>query len=169
MQSTQVREDNQMQIFPLRAYISDDIGTLARIYQQSATELGSPYYSAEQIEIWAGYPQNNSDEFEELLGQGHTLVATDDKNKPVAFGQLHPENHLTLLYVLPEFSRKGIGKQICATLEAIARSKGQKSLSVTASKVSKGLFEQLGFELIEEEISLRNNVAFERYNMVKQL
>lgn len=158
-----------MNIYPLRAFISDDINAIADIYHQAASKLGQHAYSPEQVSIWADYPRSHFDEFEALVSQGHTLVAVDEKNQPIAFGQLHPANHLTLLYVLPEYSRRGLGKQIYTALEAIALAKKQTSLSVTASKVSKGLFEQLGFELIEKEVSLRNNIPFERYNMVKVL
>ena len=158
-----------MNIYPLRAFISDDIHAVAKIYHQAASVLGQQHYSPEQVSIWADYPQAHFEEFEALVSQGHTLVAVDSLNQPIAFGQLHPENHLTLLYVLPEYSRQGLGKQLYTALEAIASANEQTSLSVTASKVSVGLFEQLGFELIEKEVSLRNNVPFERYNMVKVL
>ncbi|WP_299018050.1 GNAT family N-acetyltransferase [uncultured Photobacterium sp.] len=158
-----------MPLFQLRGFISDDINDVAKIYHNAASKLGRHYYSPEQITLWADYPQNHFEEFTMLLSQGHTLVAVDEKNQPIAFGQLHPANHLTLLYVLPEYSRQGLGKQLYIALEAIARNKGESSLSATASKVSKTLFEQQGFELIEEEVSLRNNIPFERYNMVKIL
>lgn len=158
-----------MNIYPLRAFISDDITAVAEIYHQAAKTLGQGFYSPEQIAIWADYPRSHLDEFETLINQGHTLVAVDQANQPIAFGQLHPINHLTLLYVLPEYSHRGLGKQLYTTLEAIALANKQTDLSVTASKVSKGLFKQLGFELIEEEVSLRNNIPFERYNMVKVL
>ena len=158
-----------MAIYPLRAFISNDIDAVAQIYSQAASKLGQEYYSPEQLAMWADYPRRHFAEFEQLISQGHTLVAVDHINQPIAFGQLHPNNHLTLLYVLPEYSRRGIGKQIYTALEAIALDKGEKILSVTASKVSKELFIQLGFELIEKEVSLRNNIPFERYNMVKML
>lgn len=158
-----------MNIYPLRAFISDDIHAVAEIYYHSASVLGQQHYSPEQVSIWADYPHSHFDEFEAFMYQGHTLVAVDEKNQPIAFGQLHPVNHLTLLYVLPEYSRQGLGKQLYTAFEAIALAKKQTSLSVTASKVSRGLFEQLGFELIEKEISLRNNIPFERYNMLKIL
>ena len=158
-----------MNIYPLRAFISDDLNAVAEIYYQAAKTLGQDFYSPEQIAIWADYPRSHPDEFEALINQGHTLVAVNKNNQPIAFGQLHPTNHLTLLYVLPEYSRQGLGKQLYTTLEAIALANNQVNMSVTASKVSKALFEQLGFELIEEEVSLRNNIPFERYNMVKVL
>ncbi|MCW8328589.1 GNAT family N-acetyltransferase [Photobacterium sp. SDRW27] len=158
-----------MNIYPLRAFISDDIDAVADIYHRAATTLGKDFYSPEQITTWADYPRSYPDEFETLVNQSHTLVAVNNNNQPIAFGQLHPSNHLTLLYVLPEYSRQGLGKKIYLTLEAIAIANSQSTISVTASKVSKSLFEQLGFELIEEEVSVRNNIPFERYNMVKVL
>lgn len=142
---------------------------LAQLYYNAVTELALPFYNSAQIDMWANYPMQNSAAFSKLLLQGNVLIAIDGNNKAVGFGQLHPNNYLSLLYISPQHSRQGIGTAIYEQLEEIAINSHQSMISVTASKLSKPLFEQLGFELIDTEIALRNNIEFERYNMVKLL
>ncbi|PSW05185.1 GNAT family N-acetyltransferase [Photobacterium lipolyticum] len=158
-----------MTAFTLRPFEVEDTPVLARIYTRAATISGREHYSQPQIEMWANFPVQHFDEFQAMLKQGHTYLAIDHQGKPLGFAQLHPTNHLTLLYVLPEFSRQGIGQQLYKHLEAIAIADKQAFISVTASIISKGLFKKMGFISVETEISLRNNIAFERYNMTKYL
>jgi putative acetyltransferase len=153
----------------LRPYNPTDTERLAHIYTQAALILGKTQYTEQQVQIWADYPIQYFDEFKAMLSNGHTYVAASGCGEILGFGQLCPTDYVTLLYVLPEFSRAGVGTTIYKQLEIIAQDNQQKCLSVTASKISKGLFEKLGFEVIDTEISLRNGIEFERYNMVKIL
>ncbi|PSV63670.1 GNAT family N-acetyltransferase [Photobacterium profundum] len=129
--------------------------------------MGKTQYTKHQVQMWADYPIQYFDEFKAMLANGHTYVAISSCGEILGFGQLCPTDYVTLLYVLPEYSRAGVGTTIYKQLEDIAQDNQQKCLSVTASKISKGLFEKLGFEVIDTEISLRNGIEFERYNMVK--
>ncbi|WP_318423121.1 GNAT family N-acetyltransferase [Photobacterium leiognathi] len=142
---------------------------LTEIYSQSIIQLAPPFYNSAQIEMWANYPQQHPEAFAELLQQGDVIIAIDAHNHAIGFGQLHPHNYISLLYVSPQASRQGIGRAIYQQLEQIAIKTHQTTISVTASKLSKPLFKQFGFELIDTEIAVRNGIEFERYNMVKIL
>lgn len=155
--------------FTLRPFAIEDTPRLAQIYSRAAAISGKGHYTQAQIEMWASFPLQHFDEFQTILLQGYTYLAADHRGNPIGFAQLHPTNHLTLLYVLPEFSRQGVGQQLYQHLETIAIADKQTFISVTASKISKGMFEKMGFIAIETELSLRNNIAFERYNMTKYL
>ncbi|WP_041395302.1 GNAT family N-acetyltransferase [Photobacterium profundum] len=151
----------------LRPYNPNDTKRLAHIYTQAALILGKTQYTEQQVQMWADYPVQYFDEFTTMLSNGDTYVAISDCGEILGFGQLCPTDYVTLLYVLPEYSRAGVGTTIYKQLENITQEDKQKCVSVTASKISKGLFEKLGFEVIDTEISLRNGIEFERYNMVK--
>lgn len=153
----------------LRPYNPADTERLAHIYTQAALILGKTQYTEQQVQIWADYPIQYFDEFKAMLANGHTYVAVSDDSEIIGFGQLYPIDYVALLYVLPEYSRTGAGTMLYKLLENIAQDNQQQCLSVTASKISKVFFEKLDFEVIDTEISLRNNIEFERYNMVKLL
>ncbi|MEH6532329.1 MAG: GNAT family N-acetyltransferase [Photobacterium frigidiphilum] len=156
-----------MTTITLRPYNPTDTERLAHIYTQAALILGKTQYTEQQVQMWADYPIQYFHEFKAMLSNGHTYVAASGCGEIIGFGQIHPTDYVTLLYVLPEYSRTGVGQTIYKQLENIAQDNQQKCVSVTASKISKGLFEKLGFEVIDTEISLRNGIEFERYNMVK--
>ena len=96
------------------------------------------------------------------------MVAIENENI-VSFGQLFPNNHIALLYTHPSYARQGLAKNIYFALEKIAFESEEKTLSVEASKVSKPFFEVVGFQIMEEEIAIRNQIEFLRYKMQKQL
>lgn len=142
---------------------------LAQIFHNAVIELAPPFYNAAQIALWANFPIHHSDAFGELLLQGHTVIAFTPDDDIAGFGQLHPNNYVSLLYVSPHYQRQGIATTIYHQLETLARRHQQATLTVTASKLSQPLFEKMGFELLETEYALRNNIAFERYLMMKIL
>jgi putative acetyltransferase len=158
-----------MTTITLHNYQSHYFSQLAQVYSDAVIEQASPVYRPEQIAMWADYPSSHPADFAALLKEGTVLMALSKSHHVVGFGQLNPRNYVSLLYVLRDYSRQGIATTIYNQLEHLARIDMQSTISVTASKVSKPLFEKLGFELIEDELSLRNNIEFERFIMVKPL
>ena len=142
---------------------------LSQLYYDAITKLAPAYYHPQQVKIWADYPRKHPNEFAKLLTQGTVIMAINSKGKVMGFGQLHPKNYIALLYTLPEFNRLGVASAIYSKLEQLAYISHQTTLSATASKLSLPLFRKLGFELIDTEVAVRDNITFERYNMVKLL
>lgn len=151
----------------LRRYTPDDAEDIARLYGSSVREIAIAQYSLEEVEAWASY----ADEVEELryrLAEGLTLVAETD-GRLVAFGQLKPLDHIAFLYTIKEFSRMGIATSIYKRLEEFAIRKGSAALGTDASRISKPLFEKLGFWVVKPVIEERKGVKIECFVMRKEL
>ena len=142
---------------------------LSQLYYDAIIKLAPAYYHPQQVKIWANYPRKHPKEFAKLLTQGDVIMAINNKGQVIGFGQLNPKNYIALLYTQPEFNRLGVASAIYRKLEQLAYITHQTTLSVTASKLSQPLFQKLGFELIDTEITIRDDITFERYNMVKLL
>ncbi|WP_233217772.1 MULTISPECIES: GNAT family N-acetyltransferase [unclassified Photobacterium] len=142
---------------------------MSQLYYDAITKIAPAYYHPQQVKIWADYPRKHPNEFAKLLTQGAVIMAINNEGSVMGFGQLHPKNYIALLYTRPEFNRLGVASAIYSKLEQIAHISHQTTLSVTASKLSLPLFSKLGFELIDTEIAIRDDITFERYNMVKLL
>ena len=151
----------------LRPYHSSDAEALAAIYREAARTIGSEAYGPGQVAMWASYPEN-MDEFRIQLSLGATLVA-EISGKAVAFGQLHPWNHVALLYCSSPFARNGIGSQIYWQLEARALAAGVQEIRTEATRTSRSFFEKLGYVVVMAESPIRHGVAFERFRMVKRM
>lgn len=151
----------------LRPYRPDEASTLAALYRDSARVLGPAAYAPEQVAAWVASAEDEA-AFAARLADGTTLVADLD-GQVAAFGQLHPGDHLALLYTAPAHARRGLGNRLAAALEDLARNAGHDRIHTTASRLSRPLFAARGWALDEVEQSLHRGVVFERYRMSKAL
>ena len=151
----------------LRSYHSSDLPALAAVFREAALRTGASVYTREQVEAWALFPEDRT-EFATRLGRGITLVA-EAEGRAVSFGQLDPVDHVSFLYTSPEWSRRGLGSAIHIQLERAARASGVSLLRVEASRIARPLFEKLGYDLEEVEMSVWEGLEFERFRMIKRL
>jgi len=151
----------------IRRYRPEDAEAISELYRKSVTEIGIERYSKAEVDAWASY----ADEVEEIrykLSGGLTLIA-EVGGRMVAFGQLKPPDHVEFLYTLKDFSRKGIATAIYMRLEDAAVSAGAEVLHTDASRISRPLFEKMGFFLVEAVIEVRKGVKIECFSMKKEL
>ncbi len=150
----------------IRPYSPTDAEAIAAVYRDAVRGIGPQAYTAEQVAMWSSWPDHR-EEFAACLARGLTLVAQEE-GRIVAFGQLEPVDHVVLLYCAPSHSRQGIATTIHAQLEAHAFAAGVNTLSTCASRISRPLFEKLGYEVVQIEKPVRDGIEFERFKMVKK-
>ena len=151
----------------LRQFQESDAEAAARVYRDAAIAIGREAYDAEQVKVWALYP-DDIEEFRSRLSRGLTVVA-QEAEETVAFGQLDPPDHIAFLYCASGFSRRGIASAIYDQLEQQAVARGVSTLTTDASRVSRSFFEKKGFAVIAVEHPLRLGVEFERFRMTKKI
>jgi putative acetyltransferase len=151
----------------LRSYHPEDSDALAAIYRDAVSGLGIASYTAEQVAVWASFPDDDAS-FRDLLARGFALVVEVD-GSPAAFCHLHPADHISLLYTATRHARRGFATAAYLGVEAYAREQGQQILTTDASKISRPFFEHHGFVVRRTEQTIRQGVAFERYQMEKRL
>lgn len=151
----------------LRPYTAADLDALAALYRASVCRLGPAAYTPAQVAAWASFAEDRA-AFLALLDRGYTVVAVLD-GAPAAFCQLHPGDHVSLLYTDPRFARRGLATAVYGAVEAVARERGQRVLGTDASAVSRPFFEKQGFALRREEQTIRQGVSITRYQMAKRL
>jgi putative acetyltransferase len=144
-----------------------DAPALAGLFRASVAILAVSHYDAAQRAVWAAGADDLA-EFDARLARGVTLVAWGE-GAPVAFGQLHPVDHVEMLYVAPAWSRRGLASALIARLEALARESHSSVLSVDASALARPVFERAGFSLIAAEWVLREGVSLPRFRLCKPL
>lgn len=144
-----------------------DLDALASIYRDAVFGIGASAYTAEQVAVWASFPDDR-DAFESLLSQGYAVVIEVD-GVPAAFCHLHPLDHISLLYTATRHARRGYATAAYLGIEDYAQGHGQRVLTTDASKLSRPFFERHGFVVRRTEQTIRQGVAFERYQMEKRL
>lgn len=151
----------------LRPYWPADIEILAKLYRDAVLGLGRGAYDAARLAVWASFA-DDLEMFREQIERGMTLVAELGEGV-AAFGQLHPADHIALLYTHPAHARRGLARAVYARLEEQTKRQGTVQLTTDASRISKPFFERMGFAVITTEQAERGGLTFERFRMIKQL
>jgi putative acetyltransferase len=152
--------------FEIRPIEPEDGDALRQLFRQSVEQIGSKYYDATATAVWA--QRADEADFVSDLQRGLTLVAILHGER-VGFAQLHPANHIEMLYLSPAGSGLGIATLLCQHLEDEARIAGSTMLYTASSLAARRFFESMGFRLSGEETVQRHGVAIDRLRMEKTL
>ena len=130
-----IRELKRSDLVPVRALIHRTIDACyGRVYPPRAIQFFKDYHSEEKI-----------------LGRsrrGVLLVVERDGNL-IATGGL-AGGEISGVFVDPEFQRGGIGATLMRALEGKAAEKGLAGVELDVSLTSRGFYERLGYEILEE-------------------
>lgn len=129
----------------IRPFIPADGAALHDLYGRAVREIGARDYDAAQVAVWAALAPT-ADRFCAMAADGRTvLVAVDDGDCPLAFGDLEADGHIDFLYCAPEAAGTGVTESLYAALEASAREQGIASLYSEASELARRFFLKRGF------------------------
>ncbi len=138
---------------------------LARIYKESIMATVPEYYTEAEACVWASFADDQSG-FSAKLADGYTIVGFSGP-RPIAFGQLFPEDYIALLFVEPEFMGRGVGRDLYERLELRAHDYGVEHISTHASLAAREFFLSRGFRVRGAEVLNKDGAELERYDMVK--
>jgi putative acetyltransferase len=153
----------------IREYRPSDAADLAIIFYRSVREVACRFYSATQVEAWAPAVGDPSG-WNTLASDGRiTIVAVNEADIPVAFGNMERNGHVDHLFSSPEAVGTGAASAIYNHLEAAAVSLGLARLYVEASECAFPFFERKGFSKIRRNDFERRGVPIHNYSMEKLL
>jgi putative acetyltransferase len=127
----------------LRPYLPSDAIRCAVIFRTSIEAMTADDYDDDQRRAWAAAAVDGA-AFGARLAKALTLVATID-GEPVGFGSLKGADVIDMLYVHPEFSRRGVGAVLIDALAKLAAARGAKQLTSEVSDTARTSFERRGF------------------------
>lgn len=150
------------------AYETATMENLQDIYdvvQCTIKKIYPKYYPAEVVDFFCGL--HSEEAIAKDIENGSVGMIRAD-GKIVATG-CSKENHITRVYVLPEYQKRGLGTQIMNTLETrIGEAYG--SVYLDASLPAAALYEKLGFHTVKHErYPLQNEVVLVYEIMEKHL
>jgi putative acetyltransferase len=153
----------------IRAFRSADAPALARIFHAAVHQIGRLHYSLEQLNAWAPEAPD-PDRFLERGADGRTLlVAADDKDEPLAYGDLEANGHIDHLYCRPDVAGTGVASALYERLEAAARDSGIGRLHVEASEPARRFFLRKSFVVLQRREFILGGVAIHNFAMEKRL
>ncbi len=147
----------------LRAYAGDDAAATLRIFQRAVRETARAHYSDRQVAAWA-------DEAGELSSWAAVRAAIDTEvavveGRVVGFADLDEQGYVDMLFVDPDFGRRGIASALVGSAIARARDRGLLALSTFASLTSRPVFARHGFVVVGERTFGEGDAAALTYEM----
>jgi putative acetyltransferase len=96
-------------------------------------------------------------------------VASDERDRVVAFIDLESDGHIDRLFCAPEAAGRGIASRLYDGIETAAREQGLGRLYTEASELARRFFERKGFVVLERQDKILRGVPIHNYRMEKAL
>jgi GNAT superfamily N-acetyltransferase len=97
------------------------------------------------------------------------LVAVDDDDAPLAYGDVEGDGHIDHLFCRPDVAGTGVTAALYAAIEAAARARGIGLIYVDASEPARRFFVKQGFALVRRHDFEISGVAIHNFEMEKRL
>ncbi|MFC0241153.1 GNAT family N-acetyltransferase [Rhodopseudomonas telluris] len=151
----------------LRPYLPEDAQIAAAIFIAAIEQLTEDDYSEAQQEAWASVADDDA-KFAARLASQLTLIATLG-GAPVGFASLKGADHIDMLYVHPDFTRRGVATSLIDALEKLAGARGAQALTVDASDNAAEFFTRRGYVATQRNTVTINGEWLANTSMKKTL
>jgi putative acetyltransferase len=153
----------------VRAFRPEDAPALAALFHAAVHDIASHHYSQAQVNAWAPEVPDPA-RFLARAADGRTLlVAVDEGDAPLAYGDLEPDGHIDHLFCRPDAAGTGVAASLYAALEAAARAGGIARLHVEASEPARRFFLKRGFVVAARRDFELAGVPIHNFAMEKRL
>jgi putative acetyltransferase len=153
----------------VRSFREADAEALAAIFFASVRKVGGKHYSQGQVAAWAPAPADPAVYIRRAADGRSLLVAVDDLDAPLAYGDLEADGHIDHLFCHPDHTRSDVSVALYAAIEALARDQGLSRLHVEASEPARRFFERRGFTTLGRQDFPIRGVMIHNYRMEKRL
>ena len=133
------------------------------MFRRSIRTLASQDYLPEQIEAWAN-PQIDLADWAGQRRARQTQVA-ESGGCVVGFTDVDSDGYVDMLYVDPDFARKGVGAALLDWARITAERLGASELTANVSLTARPVFEARGFAVVNEQRPTRRGVPMTNLRM----
>jgi putative acetyltransferase len=151
----------------IRSYRAADGAVLAALFRASVTAIARRDYTQSQVEAWAPEDMDVA-RFATRCAAKSTWIAERD-GRVAGFSDLEADGHVDMLYVHPDFQRRGVARALLVHIENLALARGLARLYTEASITARPAFEAQGFRVIAAQTVERRGEFFTNYRMEKAL
>ena len=139
---------------------------LVDIFRQSVHQTAIRNYNKAQCNAWA--PEDiDLKIWHDQRSQQPTYVAIYHE-RPVGFIDMDEAGYINMLYVHPDFQKKGVASYLFAYIASVAKDNKISNLSVNASITALPIFQKWGFEIMHSQNVYRNGQYFTNYHLQKK-
>ena len=153
----------------IRPFLAKDAPALAALFHATIHGIAARDYSTAQLHAWSPAPPDPDRVLARATDGRTMLVAVDDEDEPLAYGDLEADGHIDHLYCRPDAAGTGVTAQLYDALEVVAVARGIARLYTEASEPARRFFARRGFALIARRDFKVRGVAIHNHAMEKRL
>jgi len=124
-------------------------------------------YSESQVRAWAP-DVIDEEKFGQRCESKSTWVAKIE-DRIAGFSDLEPNGHVDMLFVHPDFQRRGVARALLQHVEKAARAMDLRRLYAEVSITARQTFEAMGFRVIVPQTVTIRGESLTNYRMEKRL
>ena len=130
----------------------NDVTEIIDVHRQSIYGLCKDCYSESQMAVWTSL--FNHKIFNEGLKDSNNIgIVAVDNDKIIGYGFINlRDKEVKGMYLIPEFTKKGIGKFILSKLELIAREHGITELFLDSTLNAVNFYENCAYVKLRDEV-----------------
>jgi len=153
----------------IRNISPDDVNEIITVHKKSVYGLCKEFYSQEQMRIWTDLFKHKFSN-EGIKDANNVGIVAIDNNKIIGYGFINlNDKEVNGIYLIPEFTNKGIGKMILSKLESIAQDHKLNELTLNSTLNAVHFYRECGYKKIREELfQLTDNCRIPCINMIKK-
>lgn len=153
----------------IRRFTPGDAPDLAVLNAASISQIGSRYYSPEQIIAWSGRSPAPDDLVQRAALGAIILISSAPSCTATAYALLDPDGHLDHLYCHPDHVRQGHASALLEAAEVEAMHLDLDRLYTEASEAARPVFERAGYHVMHRRDFEISGVAIHNYAMEKRI
>jgi putative acetyltransferase len=155
------------QAITIRPYETGDAANLASLFRDSVRTIAARDCTARQLQAWAPDVIDEG-KFGQRCETKMTWVA-EVGGRIASFSDLEPDGHVDMLYVHPDFQRRGVARALLHHVEERARRMNLRRLHTEASITAQPAFEAMGYRVILLQTVAIRGESLMNYRMEKRL
>ena len=150
----------------LEAYSPQYFQDILQLFYDTVHTVNAGDYTQAQLDAWAPREPDRQ-RWAKNLSQSTGVVALEDA-RVVGIATLAGTAEFDLLYIHPQYQRRGIAGMLAQRIEEEARRRGSSFLFTEASITAKGFFEHRGYRIAAAQRKPLRGAVFLNYVMVRQ-
>ena len=151
----------------IRPYTAADAAAVTDVFRSAVRGIASRDYTASQVRAWA--PDDiDVAQFGRRCETRSTWVV-EAQGRVAGFSDLESDGHIDMLYVHPDFERRGVARALLGHIEATARANGLRRLYAEASMTARPVFEAMGFRILARQTVTLRGESMTNFRMEKRL
>jgi putative acetyltransferase len=127
----------------LRPFLPADAARAIALFRASVEGLTEDFYDEDQRAAWAS-AADDAAAFVKRIAENLAIVALLD-GAIAGFATLKNNAEFDMLYVHPDFARRGVGAALAEAIEKLAGARGTATLGVDASDAARDFFAKRGY------------------------